>query len=89
MQKYLIVVWHDIEASIEGPFPNEEARLDRAREIRQGTDPDQGVLPGSFDVLEAAQDVPLVATQSLSQKWGLGRDAPYFSTGRDSPRVSV
>lgn len=30
------------------------------------TDPDQGVLPGSFDVLEAAQDVPLVATQSLS-----------------------
>lgn len=24
-----------------------------------------------------------------SQKWGLGRDAPYFSTGRDSPRVSV
>jgi len=38
MQKYLIVVWHDVEASIEGPFPNEEARLDRAREIRQGSD---------------------------------------------------
>lgn len=38
MNKYLIVVWHDVEATLEGPFPTSEARNDRAREIRQGSD---------------------------------------------------
>lgn len=38
MKAYLLVVWHDVEPALEGPFENEADRLERAREIREGSD---------------------------------------------------
>ena len=37
-QLYLVVVWGDVEPSIEGPFVDEVKRADRAVEIRKGPD---------------------------------------------------
>lgn len=38
MNRYLLIVWHDIEPQLEGPFDNDEARLARAREVREESD---------------------------------------------------
>lgn len=38
MQHYLLIIWNDIESAVEGPFENDEARLARAREIREESD---------------------------------------------------
>lgn len=34
MNKYLLVLWHDIEPELFGPFDDEEARLKKAQSIR-------------------------------------------------------
>lgn len=38
MKLYLLIVWHDVEPSLEGPFSTEADRLERAREIRASSD---------------------------------------------------
>ncbi len=38
MKSYLLIVWHDVEPSLEGPFTTDADRLERAREIRASSD---------------------------------------------------
>jgi len=37
VKSYLLIVWHDVEPALEGPFLTEEARLERANEIRESS----------------------------------------------------
>lgn len=41
---YLLVVWHDVEPELEGPFNTEDDRYARARQIREESD-EHGVYP--------------------------------------------
>lgn len=51
MKHYLLILWHDVQPELEGPFGDDEARLARAREIRDDSD-EHGVYR-----LDAAGDV--------------------------------
>lgn len=48
-RRFLLVVWDDVEPEILGPFPSEEARDEKARELRREAGPDHGIYPLSVN----------------------------------------
>lgn len=53
---FLLVVWDDVEPEIMGPFPSEEARDEKARDLRHKEGPDHGIYPLSV----TEEGMPLV-----------------------------
>lgn len=41
---YLFVTWGDVEPEVIGPFPSEDARNDKAKEIRQEEGDENGIF---------------------------------------------